>query len=405
MNMNMSVKRNRSFSSIRISFLTLGLSVLAACGGGQSGMKMGDDQFAVEAVTATSSNQAEHYPATIKGLQDIEIRPQVSGFIVKLCVDEGATVRKGQALFQIDPTQYKAVYDQAKAAVASAKANLETLTATEANKKMLHEQKIISDFEYQTAVNNLLSAKANLAQAEASYAAAEQNLGFCTVTSPSDGVIGTFPYRVGALVSPSVAEPLTTVSQIGDMYVYFSMTEKQLLNLTRAGGTLKEQLEKMPAVQLQLADGTMYADSGRIDAVSGVIDQTTGSVSMRAIFPNKQNILRSGGMANVVFPYTMENIILIPQSATQEIQDKKFVYVLQADNTLKHTEVQISSLNDGKNYIVTGGLKAGDKIVIEGVQNLQDGQQITPITPAEKEAKFQQALKDQRDGNFATAFN
>ncbi len=405
MNMNKSVKRNRSFSSIRISFLSLGLSVLTACGGGQSGMKMGDDQFAVEAVTTTSSSQTEQYPATIKGLQDIEIRPQVSGFIVKLCVDEGATVRKGQALFQIDPTQYKAAFDQAKAAVASAKANLETVTSTEANKKLLHEQQIISDFEYQTAKNNLLSAKASLAQAEASYAAAKQNLGFCTVTSPSDGVIGTFPYRVGALVSPSVAEALTTVSQIGDMYVYFSMTEKQLLNLTRAGGTLKEQLEKMPAVQLQLADGSIYNEKGKIDAVSGVIDQTTGSVSMRAIFPNKQNILRSGGMANVVFPYTMENVILIPQSATQEIQDKKFVYVLQGDNTLKHTEVKISNLNDGKHYIVTGGLKDGDKIVVEGIQNLQDGQKITPMTPAEREAKYQQALKDQREGNFATAFN
>lgn len=405
MNMNKSVKRNRSFSSIRISFLSLGLSVLTACGGGQSGMKMGDDQFAVEAVTTTSSSQTEQYPATIKGLQDIEIRPQVSGFIVKLCVDEGATVRKGQALFQIDPTQYKAAFDQAKAAVASAKANLETVTSTEANKKLLYEQQIISDFEYQTAKNNLLSAKASLAQAEASYAAAKQNLGFCTVTSPSDGVIGTFPYRVGALVSPSVAEALTTVSQIGDMYVYFSMTEKQLLNLTRAGGTLKEQLEKMPAVQLQLADGSIYNEKGKIDAVSGVIDQTTGSVSMRAIFPNKQNILRSGGMANVVFPYTMENVILIPQSATQEIQDKKFVYVLQGDNTLKHTEVKISNLNDGKHYIVTGGLKDGDKIVVEGIQNLQDGQKITPITPAEREAKYQQALKDQREGNFATAFN
>ncbi len=405
MNMNKSVKRNRSFSSIRISFLSLGLSVLAACGGGQSGMKMGDDQFAVEAVTTTSSSQTEQYPATIKGLQDIEIRPQVSGFIVKLCVDEGATVRKGQALFQIDPTQYKAAFDQAKAAVASAKANLETVTSTEANKKLLHEQQIISDFEYQTAKNNLLSAKASLAQAEASYAAAKQNLGFCTVTSPSDGVIGTFPYRVGALVSPSVAEALTTVSQIGDMYVYFSMTEKQLLNLTRAGGTLKEQLEKMPAVQLQLADGSIYNEKGKIDAVSGVIDQTTGSVSMRAIFPNKQNILRSGGMANVVFPYTMENVILIPQSATQEIQDKKFVYVLQGDNTLKHTEIQISNLNDGKNYVVTGGLKDGDKIVVEGIQNLQDGQKITPITLAEREAKYQQALKDQHEGNFATAFN
>ena len=403
--MNMSVKRNRSFSSSRVAFAALGLSVLTACGGGQGGMKMGDNQFAVEAVKATSSNQSEQYPATIKGLQDIEVRPQVSGLIVKLCVDEGATVRKGQALFQIDPTQYKAAYDQAAASVKSAKANLETITATERNKKMLHDQKIISDFEYQTAVNNLLTAKANLAQAEAAYTAAKQNLDFCTVKSPSDGVIGTFPYRIGALVSPSISEPLTTVSEIGDMYVYFSMTEKQLLDLTRAGGTLKEQLEKMPAVKLQLADGTMYDAEGKIDAVSGVIDQTTGSVSMRAIFPNKQNILRSGGMANVVFPYTMSEIILIPQTATQEIQDKKFVYVLQPDSTLKHTEIQISNLNDGKNYIVTGGLKEGDQIVVEGVQTLQDGQKISPITLAQKEAKYQQALQDQRDGNIQTAFN
>lgn len=403
--MNMSVKRNRSFSSSRVAFAALGLSVLTACGGGQGGMKMGDNQFAVEVVKATSSNQSEQYPATIKGLQDIEVRPQVSGLIVKLCVDEGATVRKGQALFQIDPTQYKAAYDQAAASVKSAKANLETITATERNKKMLHDQKIISDFEYQTAVNNLLTAKANLAQAEAAYTAAKQNLDFCTVKSPSDGVIGTFPYRIGALVSPSISEPLTTVSEIGDMYVYFSMTEKQLLDLTRAGGTLKEQLEKMPAVKLQLADGTMYDAEGKIDAVSGVIDQTTGSVSMRAIFPNKQNILRSGGMANVVFPYTMSEIILIPQTATQEIQDKKFVYVLQPDSTLKHTEIQISNLNDGKNYIVTGGLKEGDQIVVEGVQTLQDGQKISPITVAQKEAKYQQALQDQRDGNIQTAFN
>ena len=389
--MNMSMKKNRSFSSSRIALMALGISVLTACGG-QSG-QMGDNEFTVKEITATSSNQVTKYPATIKGLQDIEIRPQVSGFIVKLCVDEGATVRKGQALFQIDPTQYQAAFDQAAAGVESAKANLKTLAETEANKKMLHEQKIISDFEYQTAVNNLLTAKASLAQAEASYTAAKQNLGFCTVTSPSDGVIGTFPYRIGALVSASIAEPLTTVSQIGDMYVYFSLTEKELLNLTRAGGTLKEQLEKMPEVQLELADGSIYAEKGKIDAVSGVIDQTTGSVSMRAIFPNKQNILRSGGMAKV------------PQSATVDIQDKKFVYVLQPDSTVKYTEIQISNLNDGKNYIVLDGLKSGDKIAVEGVTRLNDGMKITPITPAQKEAKYQQALKDQREGNLATAFN
>ena len=385
--------------------MALGLSVLTACGGGQGGMKMGDNEFAVQSVTVTSSSQTTQYPATIKGLQDIEIRPQVSGFIVKLCVDEGATVRKGQALFQIDPTQYKAAYDQAKAGVESAKANLKTVTETEANKKMLHEQKIISDFEYQTAVNNLLTAKANLAQAEAAYAAAKQNFGFCTVTSPSDGVIGTFPYRVGALVSASVAQPLTTVSQIGDMYVYFSMTEKQLLALTKAGGTFYYQRVQMPAVKLQLSDGTMYDAEGKIDAVSGVIDQTTGSVSMRAIFPNKEHMLRSGGTANVLIPYNMENVISIPQSATVEIQDKKFVYVLQPDNTVKYTEIGIFNLDNGKEYLVTSGLNPGDKIVVEGVQSLKDGQKIQPITPAQKEANYQQHLKDQHDGNLATAFN
>ncbi len=400
---NMEKKRNKCISFGRVTLLALGVSALAACSS-QSG-RMGDDEFAVQEVTATSSNQSTRYPATIKGLQDIEIRPQVSGFIVKLCVDEGATVHKGQALFQIDPTQYQAAFDQAAAGVESAKANLKTLTETEANKKMLHEQKIISDFEYQTAVNNLLTAKASLAQAEASYTSAKQNLDFCTVTSPSDGVIGTFPYRIGALVSPSVAEPLTTVSQIGDMYVYFSLTEKELLNLTKAGGSLKEQLQKMPAVQLELADGSIYDEQGKIDAVSGVIDQTTGSVSMRAIFPNKANVLRSGGMANVIFPYTMENVLLVPQSATVEIQDKKFVYVLQPDSTVKYTEVKISNLNDGKNYIVLDGLKSGEKIAIEGVTRLSDGMKITPITPAQKEAKYQQALKDQKEGNLATAFN
>ena len=382
----------------QIALFAVGVSLLTACGNNQSGMKLGDNEFAVLAVNSTTSDQTTSYPATIRGTQDIEVRPQVSGFIVKLCVDEGATVRKGQALFQIDPTQYAAAVGQAKAAVEMAKANVATLTLTEKNKKALFDQKIISDFEYQTAVNQLMSAKASLAQAEASLVSANQNLSFCTVTSPSNGVVGTFPYRIGSLVSPSVSQPLTTVSEINDVYVYFSMTEKELLRLTRAGGTLKEQLEKMPAVRLQLSEG-------KIDAVSGVIDQSTGSVSMRAVFPNDKNILRSGGTGNIIFPYTMDGIIIIPQSATVEIQDKKFVFVLQADNSVKNTEIQISNLDDGKNYLVTNGLKSGDKIVIEGVQNLHDGQAIEPITPEQQKAKYDQALKDQNEGNLKTAFN
>ena len=399
------MKFKQIFTYSSVGVLCLGaLSLLNACSG-NGGTKLGDDEFTVETVTSTSSSQSIQYPATIKGTQDIEIRPQVSGFIVKLCVDEGATVRKGQALFQIDPTQYAAAAKQAEANVESAKANLQTVELTAQNKKMLYDKKVISDYDYQTALNNLATAKATLAQAEANYVAAKQNLGFCTVTSPSNGVVGTFPYRVGSLVSASIAEPLTTVSEIGDMYVYFSMTEKQLLAMTRAEGTLKEQLEKMPPVKLQLADGTMYDEEGKIDAVSGVIEQSTGSVSMRAIFSNKGNVLRSGGTGNIIFPYMLENVIVIPQSATQEIQDKKFVYVLQGDNTtIKHTEIKIFSVNDGKNYIVTDGLKSGDKIVVEGVQNLKDGQKIKPITPEQRTAKFQQALKDQKEGNIQTAF-
>lgn len=403
--MNKQMLRTTITQLRQIALFAVGVSLLTACGNSQSGMKLGDNEFTVLTVNSTTSDLSTSYPATIRGTQDIEVRPQVSGFIVKLCVDEGATVRKGQALFQIDPTQYAAVVGQAKAAVEMAKANVATLTLTEKNKKALYDQKIISDFEYQTAINQLMSAKASLAQAKASLVSANQNLSFCTVTSPSNGVVGTFPYRIGSLVSPSVSQPLTTVSEINDVYVYFSMTEKELLRLTRAGGTLKEQLEKMPAVRLQLSDGTTYQSEGKIDAVSGVIDQSTGSVSMRAVFPNDKNILRSGGTGSIVFPYTMDGIIIVPQSATVEIQDKKFVFVLQADNSVKNTEIQISNLDDGKNYLVTNGLKSGDKIVIEGVQNLRDGQVIEPITPEQQKAKYDQALKDQNEGNLKTAFN
>ena len=227
--MKMTVNKMKCISLSRTAIIMAAMTVLSSCGGGQSGMKLGDDEFTVMAVHSTVSQQSTSYPATIKGIQDIEVRPQVSGFIVKLCVDEGATVRKGEALFQIDPTQYAAAKRQASAAVEMAKSNVNTLTLNEQQKKNLHDKNIISDFEYQSAVDQLLSAKASLAQAQAQLTSATQNLDFCTVTSPSNGVVGTFPYRVGSLVSPSVAQPLTTVSEIGDMYVYFSMTEKQLL--------------------------------------------------------------------------------------------------------------------------------------------------------------------------------
>lgn len=388
----------------RIVLFAFCLALLSACGNKSNDTKKAPE-YAVQELQKTTAHLTTAYPATIRGKQDVEIRPQVSGFITKLCVDEGAAVRKGQVLFVIDPTQYEASARTAKAAVATAEAAVRTQQMTVDNKRELNKKNIISDYDLSMAENALAQTQAQLAQAQAQLTSAQQNLSFTQVKSPSDGVIKDIPYRLGALVSPSIATPMTTVSEIDEVYVYFSMTEKELLEMTKTGGSIKEEISKIPAIKLQLIDGTMYDTEGRVDAITGVIDQTTGSVSMRALFPNKEHVLRSGGSANVLIPYSMENIISIPQAATVEIQDKKFVYVLQPDNTVKYTEISIFPLDNGKEYIVTAGVNAGDKIVIEGVQTLKDGQSIQPITPAQKEANYQQHLKDQREGNLATAFN
>ena len=379
------------------------LALFSSCGGGDKGAGNAPE-YAVLETQATTAHLTNSYPATIRGKQDVEIRPMVSGFITKLHVDEGSVVKKGQVLFTIDQVQYKAAVETAKAAVETAKAALQTQELTTQNNRELNKKGIVSDYQLSTSENQLAQAKASLAQAEASLTNAKRNLEYTEVTSPSDGIIGQVPYRIGSLVSASMATPLTTVADNSSMFAYFSMAERQLLALIKEGGSQKEILEKMPKVRLQLIDETMYPDSGRVETISGVIDPTTGSVSMRAMFPNEHNVLRSNSTGKVVFPNVLTNVILVPQSATTEIQDKKFVFVVQADNTVKNTEIQVYRLNDGQNYYVTSGLKAGDKIVVEGVQALHDGQAITPITPAEKEAAYQKALEDQRSGNIQSAF-
>ena len=379
------------------------LALFSSCGGGDKGAGNAPE-YAVLETQATTAHLTNSYPATIRGKQDVEIRPMVSGFITKLHVDEGSVVKKGQVLFTIDQVQYKAAVETAKAGVETAKAALQTQELTTQNNRELNKKGIVSDYQLSTSENQLAQTKASLAQAEASLTNAKRNLEYTEVTSPSDGIVGQVPYRIGSLVSASMATPLTTVADNSSMFAYFSMTERQLLALIKEGGSQKEILEKMPKVRLQLIDETMYPDSGRVETISGVIDPTTGSVSMRAMFPNEHNVLRSNSTGKVVFPNVLTNVILVPQSATTEIQDKKFVFVVQADNTVKNTEIQVYRLNDGQNYYVTSGLKAGDKIVVEGVQALHDGQAITPITPAEKEAAYQKALEDQRSGNIQSAF-
>lgn len=273
-----------------------------------------------------------------------------------------------------------------------AQTNVQTYQLTYTNKKSLRDQNIISDYELQTAENDLASQTALLNQAQAQLVNAQKNLSYTQVVSPSDGVVGTIPYRIGSLVSSSITTPLTTVSEISDMYVYFSMTEKQLLEITRKSGPIQLSINNMPPVQLQLADGTIYPQTGKVETISGVIDQTTGSVNMRATFPNPNQVLRSGGTGVVLIPHVVPNSLVIPQKATYEIQDKKFVYKVVnstvADSVLvKSTEVSTLDMDDRKNYLVTNGLHAGDSIVAEGVSSLRDSTYIKPVTPEEYDAK------------------
>lgn len=378
--------------------MVLGISCLFlfnACGNKNAGGMNAVKEYAVIEVQPTSTELASTYPATIRGKQDVEIRPQVSGFITKLCVDEGAVVRKGQTLFTIDPTQYQSAVQTAIAAVNVAKSNVNTQELTVNNKRELNKKNIISDFDLQTAENQLETAKASLAQAEAQLVSARQNLSFTQVSSPSDGVIGTIPYRVGSLVSASITTPLTTVSEISEMYVYFSMTEKQLLEMTRKDISLEEQIKNMPPVQLKLSDGSIYAESGKVEMISGVIDQSTGAVSMRAAFPNKNHILRSGGTGSIILPSKLNDVMIVPQKSTYELQDKKFVYVVGDDSKVKNTQVEVFSIDDGKNYVVTSGLKAGDRIVYEGAGTLRDGAEIKAITPEEAAAKMKAMSQQQ----------
>ena len=360
-----------------------------SCGNSQQG-GMPALSLAVMTVEPTSQELNSAYPATIKGQQDIEIRARVSGYITKLCVDEGAVVHKGQPLFLIDAVPYQKAVQAAEAAVEVAEANVATTQLTVDSKTELHAQNIISDYDLQTAKNSLASAKAALAQAEAQLASAHNDLSYTTITSPSDGVVGTIPFRVGSLVGTTTQEPLTVVSDINKMFVYFSMNEKQLLALTRQkDGSVNSMIGAMPEVQLQLADGTMYPAKGKIETLSGVIDLSTGAVQMRATFPNAQRLLRSGGTGTVLIPSVLDSALLIPQSATYEVQDKKFVYVLGDSSKVKNTEITVFPLDNGKQYVVTSGLKPGEQVVVEGVATLRDGMPIQPITPEQSAAKVQ----------------
>lgn len=315
------------------------------------------------------------YSATIRGRQDIEIYPQVGGTLQKLCVTEGERVRKGQTLFIIDQVPYQAALKTAVANVHAAEAALATARLTLQSKQNLFDQKIVSDFDLQQAKNNVLSAEAALAQAEAQRVNAQNSLSYTTVKSPADGVVGTLPYRQGALVGSNMPQPLTVVSDNSQMYVYFSMTENKLLEFTRKYGTPEKAIENMPDLKLTLSDGTEYDQTGRIETISGVVDRSTGSVSLRAVFPNPSHLLHSGSSGNIIIPVKYDSCIVIPQEATFPLQDKTMVYKV-IDGKATSVNVTVAPNNNGKEYIVLDGLKAGEEIIAEGAGLVREG---TPV--------------------------
>ena len=381
------------------------LATLTSCGGSKKGglPDFGDDEFAVATIGTSSAALQTTYPATIKGIQDVEVRPKVSGFITKVYVHEGQTVSAGQPLFAIDSETYQAAVRSAAAAVNTAKAQANTAKLTYQNNKKLYDSKIIGEYELSTAANGLATAKAQVAQAEASLASAREQLAWCVVKSPSAGVVGSLPFKVGALVSAS-GQALTTVSNNSTMEVFFSLSESQILSMSKTNGSVQAAIAAFPAVKLQLADGSIYNHPGKVVKMSGVIDATSGSISLIAHFANPEKLLKSGGAGSIVVPNDHNSAIVIPQEACSQIQDTMFDYIVTKDNKVKYSEIKVNPQDDGKNYIVTAGLHVGDRIVLKGITKLTDGQQIKPITLERYNQKIAEAAKLAESQDNAHAF-
>jgi membrane fusion protein (multidrug efflux system) len=332
--------------------LTCAVILLTSCK--KMNMMPTDNSYPVITVNQADKILQTNYSATIQGSQDVDIYPQVSGKITKICINEGAVVKQGQTLFIIDQVPYRAALDKAKANVESAASGVANAQLTLNSNKKLQSQKVISEFDLEQSKISLRSQNATLSQARAELEKAQNDLSYTEVKSPVNGVAGMISYRVGALVSANMTTPLVSVSDDRTMHVYFSLTSK------------------LPSVQLTLSDGSKYDKEGRIDAISGIVDKSTGAVSVRASFPNPEHLLRSGNTGNIILPITKHNCIVIPQTATYELQDKVFVYKVVNGKT-QSTKIAVFPINDGNEYIVENGLKVGDVIISDGAGLLQDG--------------------------------
>ena len=361
----------------RLTFITLAacLASLAGCSEGEKKNQKRDIYYETYEVTLGDRTLSTGYSAAISGVQTVEIRPQVSGMITEIHIEEGESVRKGEVLFVIDQTPYKAAYEIAVANVRSAEAALSTAELIYQSNKDLLEQDVISEFDLMTAQNDLTDAEARLALCKAEEVNARNNLSYTEVRSPVNGVASMIPYRVGALVSSNITQPLVTVSDDSSVYAYFSMAENQMLDMVQQYGSLNKAISQMPEVELILSNGQKYDKKGKINAISGTISESTGSVSLRAVFNNRNHLLRNGGSGTIIIPTTLKNCMIIPQSATYELQDRIFVYKV-IDGKAISAEITIAPQNNGSEYIVTSGLEVGDIIIAEGAGLIREGTEI-----------------------------
>ena len=348
------------------------LCVVMACGLTACGDKKKGVRDAAEYQTMVVSKKdmmlTQPYSARLTGRQIVEIRPQVTGNVTRILTAEGKTVRKGQTLFIIDQTPFQAALEVAIANRQSAEAKLSTAKMNYDSQLKLKEGSVVSDFSVETTRHELLEAQAQEKNARWQLSCTE-------VKSPVDGVASMIPWHVGALVSSNISEPLVTVADDSQMYAYFSVTERAVINLIDRYGSTADFINKAPSIKLRLASGTEYPIEGRIDAVSGTVDAQTGAVTLRATFANPQHLLRDGGSATVLVPSDHKDCIVIPQEATYELQNRTFVYRV-VDGKTKATAVTLFPQNNGKEYIVEEGLNVGDTIIAEGAGLLKDGIEI-----------------------------
>lgn len=361
---------------INVSLSLILFLILMACNG-QKETGNNETNIAEYDVLETGTQTTTIYskfPVNIQGQQQVEIRPMVEDYIEYIYVDEGAVVKKGQPLFRIKAPQYEQEVRSAQAEINIAQENV-NIARTEVEKiRPLVNDNIISQYELQTAQNTLNAREAILVQAKTRLENARTNLGYTTILSPVDGIIGLLPFKIGSLVGPTTPSPLTYIANVDNVYAYFSINEKKLLELSRnnSGSNPQEILKDLPNVKLLLADGSPFNADGKIETTSGFINPQSGAITVRATFPNTNNIINSGSSGTILIPQYLENVILIPQNATYEVQDKKFVYLVDNTGMVSSKEIKVKTANDGKFYIVEQGLQAGDKLVLDGIGTLKE---------------------------------